>query len=188
MIKDLREIDSAFSQCHDNGKHKWFISFGSLLYLVRDRGKPFNQDIDISIIGEHRFDRILNQLLNNGFTLTNRVINDVTKEPLFVELKSPSGIMVDVFFWIREGDNYWHTYDYMREKKEIPTTYVFKSLPAYMFDGAPYKTEFEGVELNLPNKYGTLLDYWYPNWFIPDEEFGQSLCQTRKELKSCGDL
>ena len=40
---------------------KWFLSFGTLLHFIRDRnmGVKFDQDIDVSVLGDCDCDRIV---------------------------------------------------------------------------------------------------------------------------------
>jgi len=193
LMRDLRAIQNALDRLQPNGMDyvKWFISFGSLLYIIRDKklGLEFTQDIDISIIGPHELDKILNALGEDGFTKCRHIINDKTGETLYVDLKSPHGMNVDLFVWIKKGGFYFHTYDYMNEKPEsgIPEKYHFKGTPAEYFEGEPYKYSwFEEISpLKIPRLYGTLLDYWYPNWYIPDSEFGVSRCQVLLEPSTC---
>ena len=114
---DLKCLRGALDVHLDNGidRQTWFISFGSLLYLIRDRlqGKPYEQDVDISIVGPHRYDIIENTLLSDGFTKKSHIKNDITDEVLYAEFQSPNGLNVDLFFWIEHNGKLWHTYDYM---------------------------------------------------------------------------
>jgi len=102
------------------------------------------------------------------------------------------GVGVDIFFWIKSGNNYWHTYDRKLEfpKNGIPSEYYFKATPALAFKGEPYRYVWEeiAVPINVPRLYGTLLDIWYPGWFIPDRNFGQSRAVKEVKVKSCKNL
>jgi len=174
-------------------KMKWFVSFGTLLYLIRDKkhGKEFDTDMDISIVGEHNFEQIDGNLKENGFEECTRIINDTTKSILFASYKSSNGLHLDLFFWIKVDNYYFHTYDYMRDSTDgRPSFYHFKSLPPYMFEGDTINYEWiESMSpLKIPALYGTLLDYWYPNWFTPDEDFGTSRCDEILEPKTCEGL
>lgn len=196
LMRDLKALDSALSFIVDDGINyqRWFISFGSLLYVIRDKnlGLEFNQDIDISIVGPHNYDKIKGRLEEDGFQLVSHIKNDITGEVLFADFKSPNGLSVDLFFWINHNGYLWHTYDYMAERPEngIPNRYHFKALPQWMMTGEPYKYDWfqEMSPLKIPNKYGTLLDYWYPHWYIPDNEFGVSRTDIIREPTTCKDL
>ena len=173
---------------------KWFLSFGTLLYFIRDKnmGVPFEQDFDVSVLGPCDEKRIINFMGQWSFEVCNRILNDRTKEPLQLVFKSKSiPFCIDIFFWKKHNDYWWHAYDYYGEhpKSGIPKKYVFKGTPKRFFKGEVWKynwTDLTG-NLNFPNLYGTLLDYWYPGWFVPDKNFGQSKGTTVK-VKTCKDL
>lgn len=198
LMKDLKTIQNSLDVLGPDGLNrvKWFVSFGSLLYMIRDKklGIEFNQDIDISIIGAHEFTKIKNSLMEDGFEFKRSIIHDCTGETLFADFVSPNGLSLDIFVWIKDPDKelLWHTYDEMNEKPEngIPESYYFKSTPMEYFYGKPWTLPwFEEISpFNIPFLYGTLLDCWYPNWFIPDADFGQSRCQSEMHLKTCGVL
>lgn len=195
LMKDLRSLECVLDiLVGSDVRQKWFISFGSLLYVLRDKklGIEFNQDIDISIIGRHNYEYMRSRLLEDHWDLVKEIRNDVTNEILCADFRSPNGLSVDLFFWIEVNGYLWHTYDYMNEKPSngIPTQYHFKPVPKWMMNGDPYPYRwFEEISpLKVPNKYGTLLDYWYPHWFIPDNEFGVSKCLKIVEPRTCENL
>ena len=191
---DLRTIQNTLQTLTSDGMtyQKWFVSFGSLLYMIRDKnhGVEFVQDIDISIVGSHNYEQIDRTLQDNGFQRVSRIKNDQDGSVLFADYKSPNGLSLDLFFWIESPGYLWHTYDYMREGKEIPSFYHFKAVPKYMMEGKPYSYSWfdEISPLMVPKYYGTLLDYWYPNWFIPDADFGLSKAMYEVEIESCKDV
>jgi hypothetical protein len=192
--KDLKELSNILNLHLEDGisKMKWFLSFGTLLYAIRDKrlGETFSEDIDISIVGPHNFDQVNSAMVNGGFIKKKSIINDETGQTLYAEYISPNVIHVDLFFWINENNHWWHTYDYLNEKTDIPSHYHFKAVPEWMFHGEPYKYEwvFEDTFVNIPRLYGTLLDLWYPNWFIPDKEFGVSKASITCEPLTCKNL
>ena len=196
LMRDLRSIRSNLDILNDDGMTylKWFASFGTLLYMIRDKnlGVEYTQDIDISIIAPYNQEKIISRFEEDGFQIVTIIRNDLTDEILFVDFKSPNGISLDLFFWIECNGHLWHTYDYWAERNSngIPGKYHFKSLPNWMVSGDPYKYQWfnEELEIKIPKLYGTLLDYWYPHWFIPDNEFGQSRTNKIIELKNCLNL
>jgi hypothetical protein len=105
---------------------------------------------------------------------------------------TPSGLSIDLFVWMEAKGKYWHSYDFWMERPEngIPKKYYFKSCPKELLDAGTYKYEWEieGAYLKIPKLYGSLLDYWYPNWYIPDENFGQSYALEIITLDSCREL
>jgi hypothetical protein len=196
LMRDLMNLNSSLDVLTPDGSKyiKWFLSFGSLLYAIRDKKNniPFTQDIDISIVGTSDYERIKTSLQGNGFQINNYIKNDLTDEVLFADFKSKHGLNIDLFFWIEHNGFMWHTYDYMAEHPSdgIPGQYHFKGTPAWMMKGEPFKYRwFDNISpLKVPHLYGTLLDYWYPHWFIPDSEFGQSRAQITVEPKTCKNL
>ncbi len=194
LMRDLKQIENTLDTLTDDGMNyqKWFVSFGSLLYLIRDKkhGIEFNQDIDVSVVGPHNFEKIDVSLRENGFERVSIIENDQNNEVLFADYKSPNGLSLDLFFWIETPGYLWHTYDYMREGKRNPSFYHFKAVPKYMMEGEPYKyIWFDEISpLKIPKYYGTLLDYWYPHWFIPDSDFGTSKTLYKVEVKTCNNL
>jgi len=195
LRKDFSTIASSlniFTQ-DEITRQKWFVSFGSLLYLIRDfkHGVPFETDMDISITGRHRYERTRKNLENGGWNRIREIRNDFTDDILYAEYESPNGLSLDLFFWFQVGDLLWHTYDYLMEKPSDgrPSKYHFKGTPKWMFEGGIKDFNWLDGEpkLKVPIKYGTLLDYWYPDWFIPNPDFGVSL-GIIKEVDSCADL
>ena len=168
----------------------WFISFGTLLYFLRDkkRGVPFNQDIDISIFEDAPIKHIIDCFTQYDFKLKDLMINDVTKKPLHIVFKKDYSI--DIFVWIKSHSYYWHTYNHNMDRKKVPDKYVWKGTPCELMEGPVWKYYWDErvCPLNFPNKYGSLLDYWYQGWIIPDSRFGQSRAEKIMTLKTCKNL
>lgn len=193
MARIINSIDPVFSFRYGENQFKWFYSFGTLLYYIRDKnmGKKFNGDFDISIIGGEEIDAsdFIPNMDQFGFKLKRKILNDVTGKPLNLvfEHNDIKGIGIDVYFWVKGGNYYWHSFAEGFAKHE---KYVFKATPALAFKGKLYKYVWEEIALpiNIPNLYGTLLDIWYPGWFIPDRDFGYSRAEKTVETKSCKNL
>ena len=178
---------------------RWFFSFGTLLYFIRDLklGKELEGDFDISVMDKDvNLDEFVANMESYSFKLNSRIIDDKTKKPYqmvfestFAELK---GVEIDIFIWKRVGNLYWHTYDYRMERPSngIPSRYVFKATPTEPLRGDPvqYIWEEMAMPVNFPRSYGTLLDIWYPGWFIPDRGFGQSRSVREVTVKTCKKL
>jgi len=174
---------------------KWFISFGSLLYFIRDRnmGVNFEQDFDVSVLGECDYNRVIEFMGQWSFEVKRRILDDQTKEPLQLVFKSKSiHFVIDVYFWRKYNGYWWHTYDYYGEhpKNGKPSKYVFKGTPKDAMSGEPWKYNWEEItgDINFPKNYGTLLDIWYPGWFVPDANFGQSKAEKKITVKNCKHL
>jgi len=179
------DLHSVFNFPYGEHRVKWFISFGALLYFIRDKnlGIPFQQDYDISIIGRIDTHMFRKHLIQSGFEIISEFANDVTNEPFQIVAKHRFGQIIDVYFWVDSCGYLWHTY---RQGEG----YKFKGTPKYAFEGeiVKYKWNENSIELNFPAKYGTLLDLWYPGWYIPDVQFGQSSAEAIRETASCANL
>ena len=44
---------------------------------------------------------------------------------------------------------------------------IMKGVKEDLFDGGLTEVDYCGIKINIPKRYGTLLDIWYPNWAIP---------------------
>ena len=190
LAQALNLIHNVFN----NLKVKWFISFGALLYFIRDKnmGVPFEQDLDVSVLGKCDHKRLIHFMEQWGYEVCGRTVNDQNKEPFQLVFKSQSiRFSIDVFFWKKYNDYWWHTYDYYGEhpKKGVPKKYVFKGTPAWAMKGDVWQYNWEEIAGNLsfPNLYGSLLDIWYPGWYVPDKNFGQSRGKIVK-TKNCKHL
>lgn len=186
---------------------RWFICFGTLLQHIRGKLFQGDSDIDIGIIGP---------IDDLEARIENPIRNDQTGELLhcWLRLKSTKAV-VDVFRWIPSGNYYWHTYDTLHESPSsgIPSTYEFKGSPKRCFDPPgqvidriknstnPYRVRATGewvhpvklqasggVYVQAPHYYGELLDLWYPDWHIPDAQFGVSMASKTIVCKSCKEL
>lgn len=179
----------------------WFLSFGSLLNIVRDNG-ALNQDIDLSCFYEdkHSLSFFENNLLQYNFKITETVTFDGA--PLKITIRPEEGglygsVNIDVFFWFGAGDYYYHTYNINRKEKlqngNLPT-YICKGTPKTFFaKNNCFQYQWPGTRkiVNIPLLYGTLLDYWYPNWIVPQDQFGEdstSMTQAKVEVQSISDL
>ena len=193
---------------------KWFVSFGSLLYLCRDKlvGLPYETgDIDISVFQDDLDGEDLVRNMNQyGYALKTKVMDNTNGKP-FQMVFSPKAEMfhlpqnmdVDVFFWVKANGFYWHTYDFNKEGGETLSEYVFKGIPCRIFDGGIMPAIWDALAppVNIPIECGACLDTWYPPkrdalgvpvmgsaWFIPDKRYGWSAMKWVKRLKTCANL
>jgi len=188
---------------------KWFVSFGSLLWFVRDRllGRPLEQDIDVSLeFGTFPRDHLISRMLDYNYKLSGEVLDNHLKYPLQMTF-SPSREMypvdIDVYFWVIGKKFAWHTYDVNHTKKIILNEYVFKGVPADYITAPTVSYVWEEIapEVKFPSMYGSLLDYWYPpkkgtdgkflpntGWMVQDKQYGQSQAAAVKTLKTCKNM
>lgn len=176
---------------------KWFVSFGSLLNLLRDRGKV-DGDIDLSVFfDEADGDRIINAFGQFGYKLEKKIIHNQNHRPLFLSFvpldKGMHGdIGIDIFFWFAANNLYYHTYDYFMENPAngIPNKYVFKGIKKSILDGPIIKYQWPGTpyEVPCPLRYGEALQAWYPGFFIKDPKFGCSKAKHMVQVNRVDDL
>lgn len=172
---------------------KWFISFGTMLYFFRDKnmGKPFDGDFDVSILGKPDWQLIVQMFEEWGYHVKTKLVHDKSGYPFQIVFKHDIFLNdIDLYFWVNANKYWWHTYDYYKEGKKVPKKYIFKGTPEYAFKGEPYLYTWDEIahDLQFPNLYGTLLDCWYPGWFVPDKNFGQSHAEKVVKLKTCSGL
>jgi len=195
-LKFLSYLYSVMEYRDNEEKKEWFISFGTLLYFLRDRplGKKLDGDFDISMIyGQTNMDLLVRCFSEYGFKLKGKILDDRTGGPLQLVFKwNDYPISVDIYFWVRANGYWWHTFDrnIERPKNGIPSNYLFKATPKSAFQGdlVGYSWDERLPDMKLPKRYGTLLDIWYPGWFIPDKNFGQSRCEKEVTISTCKNL
>jgi len=168
---------------------KWFMSFGSLLRMIRDDGKMKDEDdIDIGLI----YDSIEPHRLENSFTavglqIHHKIVHDVDKRPLYYNLKGQHSNYC-IFLWYKHKNVYYHTYDVLMEKKSKPSRYIFKGVPCECLDGDTQELPFRDTYrlVKVPRGYGQLLDIWYPDWLTKRKHISTTRWQI--EMKSCASF
>lgn len=176
------------------GTPEWFISFGTLLGFIRERGKNIG-DIDVSMFYEDGCgNQLINLMCQFNFKVNKKIVDPLLKDPLYVSFVPVDRKMygdnhVDIFFWFKGADNrYYHTYDYeMTNPTGGPQKeYIFKGVDGDILRGASWHEVWPSLNqvVRLPSKYGSLLDYWYPGWMRKDEYFGQSKTEYFVRVKN----
>lgn len=188
---------------------KWFVCFGTLLGILRDKNFNVKSDFDIGVIGN------INNIEDSFHhcSVHHKVVSDVTGNTINIAMRDKRNLVTyDFFRWVKHNGMYFHSYDV---NMEFPTNgvlkeYTWKGIPAECFEpradrinlwkkdlkfmqsitGGGWKTpipEFpqEGIEVVLPFNYGSCLDYWYPNWHKKDETFGVSRAHKTITVKTC---
>ena len=191
----------------------WFYCFGKVLGFVVNRDFSLDYDIDIGVIADKCDYHTLEYMFaSNGYVCSKRFLNDVTKAPLNLHFKpneedTKDTPEIDVYFWLRHNNKFYHTYDVLKEGKKVPSKYIFKGVPVSCLepdeaevqqlrikddtlraDGTwEYSVfgEYSGYQIRLPFAYGQLLDIWYPGWLFPGHKIDQSASKNVVEMKSC---
>jgi hypothetical protein len=194
----------------DQNDVRYFISFGTLLWYIRDMPMkiPLEQDIDISLVyGDLPREQVIQRFDDNGYGLSNELLDNYSRRPLhmsFSPKKSKTAdlypVDVDIFFWVLGHDYAWHTYDMFNRGQAILDEYTFKGIPRELFDAPTIKYPFVEIapDLCFPSKYGSLLDEWYPpqtdaqgnliantGWNKRVKNYGQSKASAMKTIRSC---
>jgi len=194
----------------DGSNPKWFISFGSLLWFIRDRllGREFEQDIDISMIyGAVDRNEIVGRFAEYGFTVDHELVDNHYHKPLQIVFKPTNPILanihIDLWFWVIAGQYAWHSYDPLGQGRTILPSYTFKGTPKDLIlaETISYPWEEIAPPMNFPTMYGSLLDTWYPpvkgpdgryvpntGWLFPNRQYGQSRCPVTKTVQSCKEM
>ena len=205
--RTIRIVDKVLAYC----RAKWFLCFGNILHLIRDRSIENDHDIDIGVFYEDmNKDLFVRGFLKWEYKLKKIIVNDVSKNPFYLSFeyvgrnfKLPP---LDIFAWYLHGKKRYHTYDVDHEGKKVPSIYTFKGvkddwLPRHKlplmrddrivraFFGSKKEPIFR-FPINVPLKYGTLLDCWYPDWLIPKlgDETGWPMVELSLDLTNRHNL
>ena len=196
----LRIVDTVFGKANI----KYFLCFGNLLHLIRDRSIEPDKDIDIGCFFETaQATNIIMGMKSWNYKPSAEIVDDKENKHLYIAFKNDGQDLppIDVFFWYKHGKYRYHTYDVSQEGKKRPSRYVFKGVEADLlpdpiahwrndknmvrtFFGKWNQPYFQ-FEIPIPVMYGSLLDLWYPNWLKPVARESMSPYVVR--LKSCGD-
>jgi hypothetical protein len=182
---------------------KWFLCFGNVLHLIRDKTVEFDKDIDVGCFYEKcDGEQIKKAFKYWQYELHLEIKNDITKKPLYMSFKNtrnPPLPPVDVFLWYMHDGIRYHTFDTKQERATTPSEYKFLGIEAkYLPDpDIPAKSDKKLVksyfgkwnepyflfEVPIPLYYGSCLDTWYPNWLIPRKMTSMSPFEVR--MSSC---
>ena len=116
------------------GKLRWFYSFGTLKEYICQKTFSLDFDIDLSVIfGECEHETLIKSFEGSGYKLDKVLLNDKTNTPLNVQFRPHTSELkgspnIDVYFWLKRGNVFYHTYDVEKEGKKIPKEYVFKGI------------------------------------------------------------
>lgn len=156
---------------------KMFLGFGNALgYVICGDFLPKDDDIDMCILADdipqdqrHQY---LMECKNAGLT-ENRMHGPMMIEDRYswfsIGPLSPytqHGVKSCVWFFFKHGGYYWHS----KSKKWIGRAHLdqqystAKGIPISIFNGELKKVNFGGVEVQVPRRLGSALDYWYPGF------------------------
>jgi len=138
VLSRINEI-MAWQSDTNGDRLRWFYCFGTLQEYIADfnidecvGGFSLDYDIDIGVVyGECTADKLITAFEGNGFKCLKVFLNDVTKEPLNIHFSAPDlkdCPSIDVYFWVKKKNVWYHTYDRNKEGKRIPSKYTFKGI------------------------------------------------------------
>jgi predicted nucleotidyltransferase len=131
---------------------RWFYCFGTLQEFVAEGTFGLDYDIDIGIVSNDiDAEKLKQSFVGYGFACSKVLLNDVTKKPINMHFVSADKEIpsIDVYFWVKKDNIWYHTYDVNMENKKIPSKYVFKGIK---FDTAT-KQGFYADEKYVENLY-----------------------------------
>lgn len=173
-------------------QQRWQLAFGTLLYFIRDKELkyPYEQDIDISMFYDDGIDtaKLIRFFESHQLRMTKHIKDDVHNRTLYLSFYPEKDLLnrlpacgIDIFFWYKYDNYYYHTYG---EDK------IFKGIPCSYLDGKEWKYLWweDGLPIYLPHNYGACLDYWYPDWYTKRKNFGTSKSKRIVRLKSIRDF
>jgi hypothetical protein len=192
-IKDLERSIGQYAGWVFTASHiHHFCCFGTLLGLIRDNGPiEGDSDVDLGIFYEDMDEKkIVKSMAKFGYGLDHKIANDHSSKPFYLSFKGRNLPDLCLFAWYKIGNIRYHTYDVHFEKKDVPSEYVFKGVPSHLLEDVfqfwplgENKVQLTQHAFNIPVRYGTLFDYWYPDWKKPRK--GVSTSPYIVKMKSC---
>jgi len=175
LLKELYECakDAGISE-------KVFISFGTLLGAVREKGLiEHDTDLDVCILPISTEEKQLyynickERGLMDGWKHPSSRIGKSTHGEIFwfSAKKSRPETKCCNWFMFKWNKLMWHTKGPLSQRysmvTDVPVARWFaKGAKAeYFKELVPIK--FLDIDVNVPKMTGSLLDFWYPNWLIP---------------------
>lgn len=144
----LQKISSILNA---SGIDKWFISYGTLLGIVREGSCiDGDDDVDINICIKHRM-QLYFLLIGNGFKIW------IDKPDFIKTLPTEEFGSIDFYFCEMDKDSCNDTWN-----KIIWNNYIDES-------GSFLKKEWENTILNIPNNPKQKLKARYGNWEVPSD-------------------
>jgi len=200
----------------------WCFCFGNMLEYAADKTFSLDYDIDIGVLyGQCDENKLISAITGHGYKVEKPIFNDVTKKMLNVHFKPVEDQLkgtptIDVYFWLPVGDMLYHTYDYYKEGKKIPSEYVFKGVKRHWLipdkktidlergRGKPGRDQMltdqgtwkfpigepgSSLTFRMPYAVGHLLDELYTKtWRFREYYREQSTSRWVQKVKSCADL
>lgn len=174
--------------------HQMFLSYGTLLGFVREGGLiKGDHDMDISIKTDKitpEQEAVFLEELNKrrvypGENKKSWLYEDRKSKqkrpdngrPLHISLREQrGGVRTCIWFQFPWRNYYWHSKAHIwvnkiGKKKKLPLNYdrvkaIIKGVP-YEYFNKLMEVDFLGDKYNIPQMYGSCLDFWYPDFMTP---------------------
>ncbi|MCE1175497.1 MAG: hypothetical protein LWW76_00010 [Burkholderiales bacterium] len=156
-LKDLKRI-------LDSANIEFFLVGGTLLGCVREHALlAHDKDIDIGVWADVDFDFLRSQIAQSGlfYFVPSRAPRKL------MTLKHVNGISIDVFFHVKEKDNYWHASVKLKWSNS-----PFVLMPQF----------FLGEHYLIPQNYDLYLTEHYGQWRYPVRDYDCSIDTKNLEI------
>lgn len=161
----------------------FFPGFGTLLGMIRNGNLiKHDDDTDMCIMSEkiskEKEDVFFNKLCKYDMFKKRRREHRRTDDGRLLHLSLKSNDVTAkscIWFFFKYKNYYFHSKGdnwvakiglYLKPEANQKSEAIAKGIPAYLFDKF-ISYEFKKKFYQIPEKYGTILDMWYPNWKIP---------------------
>lgn len=164
-------------------RDRMFIGFGGCLGYALIQGiLPNDDDIDMCILADDLPQDQRHQYLmecKNAGLCENRMRGPISIDGKYcwfsIGPKSPfteNGVKACNWFWFKHGGFWWHSKGskWIGRRELSATDITAKGIPETVFKGGLKKVIFNGIEVQIPDPLGSVLDWWYPGWVTRKKE------------------
>jgi len=168
----IRIVQQVFRIC----KTPYWLSFGGLWGLIKNRGIVPDDDLDLCCFYGADWKRIEKCMASYGYTLNRGLKSDTEPENLlYCHFNSTNGnVSICLSFWYLNDGIRYYCHDQNHEISSgvavPPSGYFFKGIPADIINSEAdlRLVEWPGIEgcykISVPHRPGVILDYTYPDW------------------------
>ena len=155
----------------DNNINDWFVAYGTLLGIVREKSCIENDDdIDIIINKKYR-DKIKELLIKYNFKIDNEGI--IKNSNKILKTKTDENY-VTIDFYCAQVNNFGSFYD---PWEDVKWSRCYKDKKSKTFE----EIEWKGLIVNIPSNFETKLEGRYgENWKIPQNNKGFKKKKNKK--------
>jgi phosphorylcholine metabolism protein LicD len=166
LVKELLEVIEAFQKFN----FSIFCDYGTLLGAVREKGFiPWDKDVDLSVLIDiekdcERLASVFQDLKSKEYKIYNAQKHSIPIEAeqslsLGRAVFHKSSIMIDVFYWIRNGED-WKRIKYLKVDHFHKKGLMLKQDWIQQIVFLPFET----VKIPVPYKFIEVLEHRYGDW------------------------